>query len=111
MNAFLTAILALGSACASVGAAILAVRTPGLRFRWLWAIGSLIGIGWLQAGWDSGAVYSGFGINAPPFGASKHEGAAEWWVRASVPAIALLFLALRATGRLTSRPSAQADEA
>lgn len=110
MSASLAALLALGSAGVSLSAVFLAMRTPGLRFRWLWAAGSLIGIGWLQAGWTSGAVYTGFGINLPPFGASKPAGAAEWWLRASVPAIALMFLGLRAIGRLTPGPSAQADE-
>jgi hypothetical protein len=105
----MAAMLAFASVCTSIGAAILAIRTPGLRFRWLWAVGCLVGIGWLQAGWESGAVYSGFGINFPPFGASRH--ATEWWVRSSVPAIALLFLGLRATGRPTIRPLVKADEA
>jgi hypothetical protein len=111
MSASLAVLLALGSAGVSLSAVFLAMRTPGLRFRWLWAAGSLIGIGWLQAGWTSGAIYTGFGINLPPFGASRPAGAAEWWVRASVPAIALLFLGLRRAGRLVVSPVAPAEDA
>lgn len=100
MTGQLAALLAVATAAISITAAVLAVRTPGLQLRWLWAIACLIGFGWLQAGWQSGDIYMGFGVNLPPFGASRQAGGGEWWVRASVPAIAILFLGLRATGRL-----------
>jgi len=109
VNGWLAAMLALASAGVSITAAVLALRMPSLRFRWLWAIGCLIGVGWLQTGWHSGPVYAGFGINLPSFGLSKPSASSEWWVRSSVPAFALLFLGLLLTGNLGMRPAAEAD--
>ena len=113
---FLAAFLALSAAVVSIGGAVLAAGTAGLRLKWLWAAGCLIGFGWLQVGWESGAVYHGIGINFPVFGASQIPGSLEWWVRASIPVIAILFIGLRATGVLkpkasTSKASTREPEA
>lgn len=77
-------------------ALILIVRSRGIRRRWLWILGSLVGLGQFSLNWSTGAwgiqpiYFSLFGaaaMKASPFDA--------WVLSFSLPVVAIVFLLRR----------------
>ena len=93
----------------SIATAIIAVRS-GVRFRWLWALGSLIGIGKLGLVWSDASLSVDAFRFAPIYlqllGASvfKYPLYAPWVVSISLPAAAILFWAIAWPRRGASAP-------
>lgn len=100
----------LGLLTAAVGTSILAfvlaLCTRGLRLKWLWCLGVLFSFGMFQLNWATGEwrflpvsflLLGGSGFQQGPL--------APWVFSFAVPAIAIVFLVLRATGRLPIKPA------
>lgn len=80
----------------SLIALVLAIRSKGLRRRWLWIVGSIVGLGQFSLNWTTGAwgirpiAFSIFGsafMKASPFD--------PWILSFSLPIVAVVFLFLR----------------
>jgi len=56
---YLFIVAAIAFATFTVGTAIVCARTKGLKRKWLWIIFVLIGLGWLQLNWTTGAINYG----------------------------------------------------
>lgn len=70
---------------------IAALRTPALKFRWLWAIGSLIGVASVSVSWTTGAL-AFRPIYLMLLGAGVTGQGGDWIISVGVPVIALTFL-------------------
>ena len=79
----------------SVTALISVIRTKGIKRKWLWALGSVIGLGQFAVDWSSGAVrfqplsiqfFSAFAVTS---------GVGPWTVGFALPVFAVLFLLRR----------------
>nr|WP_315381588.1 hypothetical protein [uncultured Sphingomonas sp.] len=100
-------VLIAAAVATSLVAFVLALRTRSLRFKWLWCVGVLFSFGMFQLDWTTGAwrtlpvsflLLGGSGFQQGPF--------TPWIFSFAVPVIAILFLVLRATGRLPIKPAA-----
>lgn len=94
------AIFGLLALAISILATVLAVRTRGLKRKWLWIIGCICALGNFKAGWASGAFAIGFGVQLFGFGVTAMYGATEWVISFGIPVFAILFLWKRASGKL-----------
>jgi hypothetical protein len=89
-------VLAIGAVCLCVGTFILAIRTPNIRWKWLWAIFCLIGVCQFSLNWTTGATnimpahiaLLGAGFSSRAFGM-------PWIISWSVPIGAIAFLIKR----------------
>lgn len=91
------------AAMTSMTAFVLILRTRGLRFKWLWAIGSLIGIVGFQLNWTTGES----GIWPTSFfllgaAALRNGPLLPWVMTFAIPVVAIIFLVLRATGVISA---------
>jgi hypothetical protein len=86
----------LAATLTSLIALVLAIRSKGLRNRWLWIVGSIVGLGQFSLNWATGAwgirpiAFSLFGsafVKASPFD--------PWILSFSLPIVAVVFLLLR----------------
>ena len=77
-------------------AAVLAFLSKGIRLRWLWILGCLLGLGKFQLNWSSGewafqsislSLLGGAFVKSSPF--------APWVLSFSLPIVAICFLATR----------------
>ncbi|WP_084579805.1 hypothetical protein [Sphingomonas azotifigens] len=99
---------AMGAALAtSVIAFVLVLRTKGLRLKWLWCIGALFSFGVFQLNWTSGG-WVFLPISFLLLGAAGfQQGPLQPWVLSfALPFVAIVFLVLRAVGRLPIKPAA-----
>jgi hypothetical protein len=93
--------IAVGS---SLAAFVLILRTRALRLKWLWAIGSLLGFVNFRLDWTTGQ-WDIWPLSFTLFGASALRSGmlAPWVMSFAIPIVAIVFLALRARGRLPIR--------
>lgn len=98
---WLAAIIGLSALAISLVATVAAVRTKGLKRKWLWVVGCVLALGNFKAGWASGAFDAGFGVQFLGFGATAMVGATEWVIAFGIPVFAVLFLWKRANGTLS----------
>ena len=77
---------------------VLAFRTPGLKYRWLWAIGSIIAVGQISIRWSDGDIFmkpinlqffGGFALSSGPF--------APWQVGFGIPIVTFVLIHRRRT--------------
>lgn len=87
----------LASTFTSLGALVMAARAKGLRRRWLWIVGSIIGLGQFSLNWSTGAwgfrpiafqLFGSAAMKASPFD--------SWVLTFSLPIVAIVFLVRRA---------------
>jgi hypothetical protein len=88
----------------SLAAFVLILGTPGLKLKWLWAIGSLFSFVTFGLNWTTGA----WGIQPISFlllGAGGfHSGSlTPWVINFAIPVVAIVFLVLRGMNRLPLR--------
>jgi len=84
---------------------VLIVRTPGVRRKWLWFLGSLLGIGQIAIDWRTGEM--GFNpLSVQVLGAFvlKPGAIADWQIGFGVPVVAIIFLIRRRRLRNTQEP-------
>ncbi len=97
----LMALLSVGFA---INALILCIRTPIQRWKWLWLVVTILGLGKLGIEWSSGELwYKIFYISILPAGWGFDPESP--FMYASIPAGAILFLLLRTRLRRTSPPA------
>lgn len=98
-------ILAMLTAVAtSVAAFVLTLRTRGLRLKWLWAIGSLVGLTGFQLNWTTGEWGMWlFSFHLFGAGAVQNGPLLPWIMTFAIPVVAIVFLILRALRRLPIR--------
>lgn len=78
-----------------VGAFVVCLRTPILRRKWLWALGTLVGIGGVQLDWSSGIAYF-HPLSFYLFGAAARGiEYTPWMITVSMPVGAILFFVRR----------------
>lgn len=89
-------------------ALILIARTKGLKWKWLWIVGALFGVGKVAIDWTSGGL-SFSPINIQLFGAFALKSGilAPWQVGFGIPVIAILFLFRRKA--ITTPPAADQE--
>lgn len=87
----------LASTFTSLAALIMAARAKGLHRRWLWIVGSMIGLGQFSLNWTTGSwgfrplafqLFGSAAIKASPFD--------SWVLTFSLPIVAIVFLVRRA---------------
>jgi hypothetical protein len=86
------------------------LRTRGLKLKWLWAIGSLLSFVTFQLNWTTGET--GFmPISFLVLGAGGFQVSPlmPWVLSFAIPAVALLFLALKAIGQFAPPYDADSD--
>jgi len=89
-------LLAVASFSTIVAALVLIVRTKGVRRKWLWFIGSLLGIGQVGIDWSTGQIFfNPLYVQLLGAFALKPGGIADWTVGFGVPVVAILFLIRR----------------
>ena len=99
------------AAATCLTAFVLAIRSKGIRRRWLWAIGSLLGFGqftlhWTNGAWSITPIY----LMLLGAGATRPFSLEGWQLSFALPAVAVIFLARRKAllaGR--SMPEGDAD--
>jgi hypothetical protein len=92
-NDFMLA-LTLACGCVVLYAFVLCIRTR-LRKKWLWLLFTLLGVGRLSFNWTTSHFdFRLFWVAVPPANAS-HVAYAPWYLFASVPLGAVIFLAKR----------------
>jgi hypothetical protein len=91
--------LMLAAAAISITAFVLILRTRGLRFKWLWAIGALFGVCSFQLNWTTGA-WGIWPLSIQLLGASAVQNGPlmPWVLSVAVPVVAIIFLVRRALG-------------
>ncbi|WP_409414548.1 hypothetical protein [Altererythrobacter sp. MF3-039] len=91
-------------------AAVLAIRSKGIRHRWLWIIGCLIGFGKFQLNWSTAEWgFQPISFSILGSAALKPSPFDPWVMSFSLPIIALVFLVLR--GRLLAANETETDQA
>lgn len=81
------------------------LRSPGVKRRWLWGLGIIIGFGKFSIDWYSGAVSVQMAA-IQLFGAGvARSGIEPWHVAFGIPIVAILFLARRKHLLASVRPS------
>ena len=86
--------LAMASPLMMIAALFKVVRTPGLKHKWLWGLLSFVGLFGFQTNWATGQTLIVW-TSVQFFGLwLSHSGSAfdPWYIKATVPAIALLIL-------------------
>jgi hypothetical protein len=97
---YLILLLAILSFAIIVAAIVLIARTRGLRRKWLWIVGSLLGIGQVAIDWNSGAIsVQPFYLQLLGAFAIRPGALATWQVGFGIPVVAILFLIRRARAR------------
>lgn len=88
----------------SVAAFVLILRTRGLKLKWLWAVGSVVGFMSFQLNWTTGQ-WRLWPVSFELLSASGLRGGMllPWVMSFSIPVVAILFLVLRAARRLPLR--------
>lgn len=80
----------------SVYACVQIVRTPGLRYKWLWAAGSLVSFVSFSLDWTSGAMrVVPLSVQLLGVGAWRMGPLSPWLLSFAIPVVALAFLFLR----------------
>lgn len=94
----------------SLTAAVLAIRTRGVRYRWLWALGSLFSFATFSLNWANGAwIVSPISFLVLGAAAFQQGPFAPWVLKFAIPVIAIVFLIRRATGVYRRRELAVAE--
>ena len=90
----------------SVAAFVLILRTRGLKLKWLWAVGSVLGFMSFQLNWTTGQ-WGFWPLSFQLLSASGVRGGIlfPWVMSFAIPVVAVVFLALRAARRLPIRQS------
>ncbi len=86
---------------------VVCVRTPGIRKKWLWAIFTAVGVAGVTVNWTTGAI--GFQpVSIHLFGAAARAASpySPWFVTASFPLGAVLFLVKRSRLKSAAQGSA-----
>lgn len=101
---YLFLFLAVAAALLCITGVVVALRLPGLRHRWLWAIGSLIGVCQFSVRWSDGNIFFQ-PINIQLFGAFAMKPAllVPWQVGFGIPMVAIILMVKRARFRRTLR--------
>jgi hypothetical protein len=90
---FATLLLALSAVALVLAALVTALRSPGLRWRWAWALGSLVGIGHFSINWATGVTsISPFFFQLFGAQATRTGPVGPWIVAWSVPLVAIVLL-------------------
>lgn len=91
----------------SITAAVLAIRTRGVRYRWLWALGSLFSFATFSLNWANGAwIVAPVSFLVLGAAAFQQGPFAPWTLSFAIPVIAIIFLIRRASGVYRRRLSA-----
>jgi hypothetical protein len=87
----------------SVTAFVLILRTRGLKLKWLWAIGSLLGFVSFQLNWTTGE-WGIWPISFQLLGASGMQNGTllPWVLSFAIPVVAIVFLVRHAMGLTTA---------
>jgi hypothetical protein len=93
---YLFLVLAVVAFLGCVAGFVLALRTPGLKYRWLWAIGCLVAVGQVSIRWSDGDIFLKI-INLQFFGAFALEPGpfAPWQVGFGIPIVTIILLIRR----------------
>ena len=95
---YLMLALALAAPIFSLYVLVLCLRTEGQRFKWLWAIFILFGVGSLSVNWTTGELAFRFlTVHVPCASMTAVPAYGPWVIAVSLPLGALLFLARRST--------------
>ena len=79
---------------------VLLMRTPGVRRKWLWAIGCAVGFCMFTIDWSTGAItFNLLMFELLGFGVAKIGVLSSWRVSFGLPIVAVLFLFKRQTLR------------
>jgi len=79
----------------TIYAFVVCIKTKIAKRKWLWLIGTLVGICQVSVNWTSGQLhFSLITIHLPPFGATEQL-YAPWFIYLCIPVGAILFLARR----------------
>ncbi|HEY0310888.1 MAG TPA: hypothetical protein VGC56_00185 [Allosphingosinicella sp.] len=99
---YLFLVLAIAALLLCLTGIFVALRLPGLRHRWLWAIGSLVGICQFSVRWSDGNIFFQ-PINIQLFGAFAVKPAllVPWQVGFGIPVVAIILLVKRFRYRRT----------
>lgn len=99
---YLFLVLAIAAFLLCLTGVFVALRLPGLRHRWLWAIGSLVGISQFSVRWSDGNIFFQ-PINVQLFGAFAVKPAllVPWQVGFAIPVVAIILLVKRVRYRRT----------
>lgn len=89
--------LMVAAVATSLTAFVLILRTPGLKLKWLWAVGSLLAFANFQLNWTTGE-WGIWPISFLLFGASgfRSDPLLPWVMSFGIPIVAVLFLVRRA---------------
>lgn len=101
----------LAAVATSVTSFVLILRTRGLRLKWLWAVGSLLGFIGFQLNWTTGewGIWA-LSIHLLGAGATQNGPLLPWVMTFAIPVVAIAFLAARALGFVgASKPAAQLE--
>ena len=88
----------------SVTAFVQILRTPGLKLKWLWALGSLVSVFSFSLDWTTGKMHlTPWGV--VPLGVNAlHDGPlGPWMLTFAIPVVALAFLFRESFSRAASR--------
>lgn len=93
---YLVLALAVLSPLTIITSLVMLARSKGVKRRWLWAIGCLIGIGRFTINWQTGQfAYQPIYFMLLGAGAFKSPPYAPWQISFALPVFAILFLLLR----------------
>lgn len=107
---YLVFALAVGAFAISIAALVLLGFSKGVRYRWLWAIGCLVGLGQVSVNW-SNASLSFNPINVQLLSAFfvKSSMIGAWNVGFGIPVFSMAFLLLRPRLLCASKPKPNAQ--
>ena len=90
---YLFLMLAVAAFLGCVAGVVLAQRTPGLKYRWLWAIGCLVAVGQITIRWSDGDIFLKI-VNLQFFGAFAQQPGpfAPWQVGFGIPIVTIILL-------------------
>jgi hypothetical protein len=96
LTSFLVLVFAIAVPLVMLVAAALAIRAPGLSFRWAWVAAILIGVAPVQVNWTTGSIeLAPVGVQILGSAVSRLGSYAPVLITTSLPLVALIFLALR----------------
>jgi hypothetical protein len=91
----------------TIASFVACVRTPGIRRKWLWAIFTAVGVTGVTLNWTTGTIgFQPVSIHLFGAAASATSPYSPWFVTASFPLGAVLFLVKRARLRSAAQSSA-----
>jgi len=90
---------------------VVCLRTKNLRFKWLWAIFILFGVGRLAVNWTTGELaFTPLAVHVPCASMTAVPAYGPWVVAVSLPLGALLFMARRSANAVPNQLQSPQEE-